>query len=103
ANIDDRGLFDEERAAHRAFELETHVRCRVPASLRVLVQTPAKDIDQPRIESRRQRAEIDVALQDRRENLRAGAAVERLPSGEQLEEDAAEGKNIATLIGLESF
>src|SRR5262245_24252228 len=75
----------------------------MPSLLRVLLEAPLQQLREPRVQPRRQRTEIGVDLDDRREDIRGRLAVERLPSREQLEEDAAEREEVAALIGFEAF
>ncbi len=81
----------------RRLQFEAHVADVAHAQLRILLQQPLDQCTQARGQ-RRQRFEVSLFLQDRREHVRHGLALEGLPSGEHLVEHAAERPDVGTLV-----
>src|SRR5262249_20794864 len=99
-----RGCFSlDQGSTHHRFDLDPYIRRRVPAFLRVLLEAALQQLDEARIQPRRQLREIDLHLQYRGEDLGRRLALERLTTAEHFEEDAAERENVAALISLEPF
>ena len=87
------------RRGSGGFNLRAQVTGSLPAASRVLVETPAQQIGDSRIEVRRQETVVRFPHENSGHRLGRRVRVKCAPARQHLVEDGAEGEHVAAVIG----
>src|SRR5215813_5627387 len=87
------------RVDHDRCNLEPYIGDRVPALFSILCETPADELFNSRVQVYGKSIQVRLAHEDGSERFRDSFGMECLTAREHLVEHAAEGKDVAALIG----